>query len=109
MKKSTLSDIIRNGGATLNGKNLRRISFADGYQVSLRDCFTIDASDADGIIAAVESLRGTAENIGIWIDGGKAYIDISERIADKSDALRIGKQREQLSIYGWKEAACFDC
>ena len=94
MKKTTLSDIIKNGGATLNGKTLRRISFADGYQVSIRDCFTVDVNDADGIIAAIESLRGTAENIGIWIDGNKAYIDISERIADKSDSLRIGKQRE---------------
>lgn len=40
--------------------------------------------------------------VGVWIENGKAYVDISERIATKRRALEVGKERNQISIYDWK-------
>ena len=111
MEKSTVKKIIAEGGATLSASG-RPVSFRRGYQVSARDCFTLDAANVEKIAAAVNSLLseiGKNQFVGVWIDGGRAYIDISERIANRRDALRIGRERGQISIYAWAAGACLYC
>ena len=103
MKKSTVKKIIAEGGATLK-KSGAAVSFKRGYQVSARDCFTLDAANVEKITAAINSLLseiGKNQFVGVWIDGGRAYIDISERIANRRDALRIGRERGQISVLSW--------
>lgn len=46
------------------------------------------------------------ECVGIWIDNGIAYIDKSERIARLSDAIKIGVERKQKSIFDWCVNRC---
>ena len=111
MKKINIEQIIKNGGATLN-KSGAAVSFRRGYQVSARDCFTLDAENVERIAAAVSGLLqeiGRGQFVGVWIDGGRAYIDISERIPNKADALRVGKERGQISVYAWSSGACLYC
>ena len=49
------------------------------------------------------------EHLGIWIDNGKAYIDLSEHIATKREAMKAGKERKQLSIWNWKAGEAIAC
>ncbi len=107
MKKFELMEIIRDGGATLDGGG-RAVHYSRGYQVSRRDCYVLDVSNVDAILRAVnELLRNGAPGdfVGVWIDGGRAYIDISERVERLSDAMRLGIERAQKSIFQTREAS----
>lgn len=111
MTKQTLKSIIKNGGATLD-RNGCAVNFTTGYQVSRRDCYEITIANFNTIYKAIDELLhtiGADEFVGIWIDGGKAYIDISERIPRLYDAMRLGIERKQKSIFDWCTRLCFDC
>lgn len=103
MKKFQLVKIMRAGGATLNGDG-SPVHYLRGYQVSRRDCFIITVGNVGAILRAVNELLkslSAGDFVGVWIDGGRAYIDISERVERLSDAMRTGIARGQKSIYDW--------
>lgn len=111
MKRIDLLEIIRNGGATLDGTG-RAVDFRKGYQVSKRDCYILTVRNTSKILRAVneilESLQ-RGEFCGIWIDGERVYIDVSERITNRRAALRCGKARKQISIFDWSAKSCIYC
>lgn len=111
MDKIDLVKIIQNGGATLNGSG-RAVSYRRGYQVSKKDCYILNARHTNKILRAVNSLLNglrPGEFCGLWVDGGRVYVDISERITSKREALKIGRERAQISIFDWRAAACIYC
>ena len=108
MKIFALEQIIKNGGATLNS-NGERVNFIRGYQVSKKDCYTLTIKNVNKILHAVNSLLNSisaGEFVGLWVDNGMIYIDVSERIAKLSDAIKIGVERKQKSIFDWCLSRC---
>lgn len=108
MKLSELKKIIENGGATLNS-NGASVQFERGYQVSKKDCYTLNVSNVRRVLRAVNSLLNSIESgefVGLWVDSGLVYIDISERIPRLADALRLGIERKQKSIFDWCLSRC---
>ena len=108
MKKQQLLQIIKDGGATLN-KDGAPVNFENGYQVSTKDCYTIEIGNARKILRAVNKLLrgvGVGEFVGVWIDGGKAYIDISQHITGKAYAVELGRRNRQISIFDWAKNRC---
>jgi hypothetical protein len=37
--------------------------------------------------------------LGTWLNEGKVYLDVSENIMDRAEAIRLGQERNQLAIY----------
>lgn len=37
--------------------------------------------------------------LGIWVDDGNAYLDVSVMVRLKADALQLAKEKQQLAIY----------
>lgn len=113
-KKTTalnIAEVIRAGGATLNS-NGEAVNFNNGYQVSKKDCYKLEVKNIDKITISVEKLLNGLKRgdfVGIWVDGGYIYIDISERIHNLKRALRVGKARKQISIFKWSDATCIYC
>ena len=108
MKKIDIEKIIRAGGATLN-KNGAAVNFSTGYQVSRRDCYTLNAANINGIMSAVNFLLSSitaSEFVGVWVDSGLVYIDISERVERLSAAIVRGIERKQKSIFDWCLSRC---
>ena len=110
MKKITLAtikSIKRNGGATIN-KYGDRVTMKSGYQVSKRDLYIIPVNKLDKLIIkeAMKLLKNRGEYLGVWIDNGNAYIDISVRIATKRDAMAKGHELNQLSVLRWNDCVC---
>ena len=105
----TLSSILKNKGATINADG-EAIAFRTGFQVSKCDLAIIPVYRLRKyqIIEAL-NLINDDEYLGIWIDKGKAYIDISERISNYKHALKVGKDRKQLSVWAWKKAIAIGC
>lgn len=111
MKRIDIIQIIQNGGATLDASG-RAVDFARGYQVSKRDCFTFSVRQTNKILRAVRSVLAdlkAGEFCGLWVDGGRVYVDVSERIARKRDALKIGRERAQISVFDWRTKSAIYC
>lgn len=111
MNKIEIAKIIRNGGATLNRQG-EKVNFSRGYQASKKDCYTIGVEKVDKISKAVNELLnriGRDEYVGLWVDSGLVYIDISENIKNRKKALNIGTARHQISIFDWANDICIYC
>lgn len=111
MKRIDLLKILQDGGATLDASGAA-VSFRRGYQVSRKDCYTLNVRNVNKILRAVRSVLSdlkAGEFCGIWVDGGRVYVDISERISRKRDALKIGRERAQISVYDWRTGAAIFC
>ena len=104
---ATIKSIKRNGGATIN-KYGERVSMKSGYQVSKRDLHIIPVDELDKLIIkeAMKLLESRGEYLGVWIDNGNAYIDISVRIATKHEAMTRGRELNQLSVLRWSDCEC---
>ena len=108
LDKRQLRRIIANGGATLNADG-DEVTFANGFQVSKRDCYIIAVERVNLICKKTNALLRSlnkGEFVGLWIDDGKIYIDISIRIRKQEKAERIGRGLKQLAIYDWSADAC---
>lgn len=108
-----VSNIIENGGATLD-RNGASVNFKSGYQVSKKDCYTLNAEKLNDVKKAVKTVlkRISHESglfCGVWVDSGLVYIDISERIKSRKKALNVGKARNQISIFSWSSGDCVYC
>ena len=90
-----------NDGLTL--KKGQKISYKTGYQVATEG---VECKTAREAINAVKAYAG---NCGIWYADGIYYIDKSHRISTKSEALKIGRECNQISILKWSNMSLIYC
>ena len=104
---ATINSIKRNGGATINKYGVR-VSMKSGYQVSKQDLLIIPVENLNKFILKelIKKLIKRGDYLGVWIDDGKAYIDISCRIATKIKAMEMGRELNQLSVLRWRDCEC---
>ena len=110
MKKitvATIKSIIRNGGATITAQGVR-VSMRSGYQVSKQDLLVIPVAELTKQVLTAElgRLSARGEYLGVWIENGLAYVDISCRVATKRKAMEIGRELSQLSVLRWRDGEC---
>lgn len=98
----TIRKITENGGLTL--KNGKVITYKSGWQVADHG---IEAKSAEEAIKAVREMGG---NCGIWYSEESGYcIDHSFRVSTKAEALKIGKEHNQICILRWKDKSLIYC
>lgn len=97
----TLRKIMDNGGLTL--KNGKPVSYKTGYQVATEGCTTNDINEVRAIIKQYNG------NCGLWLYQGVWYIDKSQRVATKKEALALGRSCCQISILKWKDMSLVYC
>lgn len=97
----TLRKIPEGGGLTL--KNGRPIEYKTGYQVATHG---VETTDITKVMQAVKSYGG---NCGLWLENGVWYIDCSKRISTKKEALAIGRECNQISIFNWAKRSLIYC
>lgn len=104
MKRIALLKVIANGGATLDASGAT-VSFRRGYQVSRKDCYTLNVRNTNKILRAVRSVLAdlkAGEYCGLWLDdNGMLCVDVSERVERLSAAIRKGIERKQKGIFDW--------
>lgn len=108
MKRIKLLNLINEGGATLNARG-EAVSFSRGYQVSKKDCYILEVGKVNKILRAVNKLLSGLQSgdfVGLWVENGFIYIDISEHIERLSAAMVAGIERAQKSIFDWCMGRC---
>jgi len=89
----TIRKLVNNDGITLKGGKV--IEYKTGWQVAI---YGVEVKTAREAINAVKAYGG---NCGVWFADGIYYIDKSFRVDTKKEALRIGREHNQISIFGW--------
>ena len=107
MTENQLKTIILRGGANLN-KSLEVVNVSKGYLVSVPSKFakvlTIDTDYATMLKAMQDmsteiNVDGLGAYVGLWVDEGKLYIDLSINFNDRQVALNIAREFKQKAIY----------
>lgn len=97
----SIKKLSENDGLTL--KNGAKISYKSGYQVATEG---VECRTAREAINAVKAYAG---NCGVWYAGGIYYIDKSHRISTKKEALKVGRENNQISILKWSNMSLVYC
>ena len=86
-----------------------------GYFVSLPNLETkvsLQSLSVDDIVTFINKHRSILQDnkkfVGGWIDNDTVYLDISEQIEDKREALERGYKHNQLAIYNANEGKVID-
>lgn len=97
----SIKKLRNNEGLTL--KAGKPIAYKSGWQVATDGIATANAREA---INAVKAYGG---NCGIWYSDSVYYIDQSKRVNTKREALRIGRECNQISVLRWRDMGLVYC
>ena len=97
----TIRNLVNDDGLTL--KNGKKITYKSGWQVATEG---IECKTAREAINAVKAYNG---NCGVWFSNGIYYIDKSKRVNTKREAMKIGKECNQISILKWSNMSLAYC
>lgn len=109
-----IKKIIKKGGTTinLNGQNKHK-SPKKGYMVSIQGkeqtykinepMWFLQARLLTYIGKHAGLLASKNIYLGLWVDDGVIYFDLSMRIKDKDEAISMGKRHQQLAIWDIKK------
>ena len=97
----TIRKLENNGGLTL--KNGAPITYKTGWQVATEG---VECTTAEDAMRAIKEYNG---NCGIWYADGIYYIDKSHRVNTKTEAMKIGRACNQISILKWSNMSLAYC
>jgi hypothetical protein len=107
MTKERLDEMMTKGGATLT-KALEYAKIKDGYLVSVPSRFAkVLTTDTDyaTILKAMQDISteinvdGLGAYVGLWVNDGKLYIDLSVQFNDRQVAMNVGREFNQKAIW----------
>lgn len=107
LNNKMIKEIIKNGGATLD-TNYNNFNASTGYMVSLDGYEAkINIDNIEAIKKEIETKKEEAQKIknsyiGLWVENGLLYVDISKHIKNYNRALEVARNNKQLAIYDLK-------
>jgi len=97
----TIYGLTNNDGLTL--KKGKKVKYKTGYQVATEG---VECRTAREAINAVKAYAG---DCGIWLSDGIYYIDKSHRVATKKEAMKVGREHNQISVLKWSDMSLLYC
>ena len=97
----TLRKLANNDGLTL--KQGKPIAYKTGWQVAT------EGKETDNINEAMTMIKQYNGNCGVWYSEGIYYIDKSHRVNTKREAMQIGRQCNQISVFCWRTMGLAYC
>ena len=100
--KAIKSHILKTGGATLSPRGLYITLMTRGYMVSVKGYelkTSIEKLDKRTLERYQKIAHSKGAYVGLWLDKGVLYVDISKNIMQLNTALSMAKVNEQLAIY----------
>ena len=98
---TSIKNLKENDGMTL--KNGNKITYKTGFQVATEGKEVTSQREA---IKLVKAYKG---NCGVWYANGIYYIDKSQRVSTKKEALKLGRACNQISILKWSDMSLVYC
>ena len=104
--KQIFDSVLKNGGITLD-RDLLAYS-GSGYAVAVGKKFErvkdlgISFESFDMMLGYYLHLVPNTRYIGIWINMNRMIFDLIEIVADRDQAIALGKQRKQIAIFDFE-------
>lgn len=104
MIQELIKKAIFNGGATVDA-NLQPITKKAGFMVSIlgyeKTFSPENVEEIEKTISQYQTITEKRKNlyIGLWLDNGLLYVDLSKHINKKQNAIKFGINNMQLSVY----------
>jgi len=111
ISKQLTDDILEYTGGTVSVDTGESVQSDRGYVVAYgRGCELIAPIDLEpdaswlhdlvhGFIRSVSPVVLQGRNVGAWIDNDLLYLDVSEIVTDRDEAIALGRTREQIAIW----------
>ena len=96
----TIRKLSENDGLTL--RDGYPVTYKSGYQVATEGKLALSPEEA------IKIIRNYGD-CGIWFSNGIYYVDKCSRISTKKEALKIGRECEQISILKWATMEIIYC
>lgn len=90
-----------NDGLTL--KMGKKVNYKSGWQVATEGVECKTAQEA------IDAVRAYGGNCGVWFSDNTWFVDKSKRVSTKKEALRIGRECNQISILKWSNMSLVYC
>ena len=97
----TLRKIEDNGDLTL--KSGKPITYKSGWQVSTEGKETTNINEVRKLI------KQYGGNCGLWFANGVWYVDKSHRVSTKREAIKVGRECNQISVLKWANMSLAYC
>lgn len=97
----TIYRLTNNDGLAL--KKGKKVTYKTGYQVATEG---VECKTAREAINAVKAYAG---DCGIWFSEGIYYIDKSHRVSTKREAMKVGRDHNQISVLKWSNMSLLYC
>ena len=97
----SIKNLKDNDGLTL--KQGKKVTYKSGWQVATEG---VECRTPREAINAVKAYNG---NCGVWFADGIYSIDKSHRVNTKTEAMRIGRECNQISILKWSNMSLAYC
>ena len=107
LNNKMIKEMIKNGGATLD-YNYNNFNVSVGYMVSIKgNEKKININDIENIKKEISKKMEFVKNkkgyyIGLWVENGLMYVDISKHIIKYDRALEVARNNKQLAVYDLK-------
>jgi hypothetical protein len=103
--QTILNMILENGGATVLRTTRKPVSFPIGFQVAYKGAEKIigtvtPASITDYMDTHTQAIK-QGLYFGFWISNGSLFADISTHIEDRTQAVAMGKEHQQIALWDW--------
>lgn len=100
---------IKKGGATINKNGNFAKYLKNGFMCSICDCSILSITELKNIVKTANQILKTlkkGEYLGLWVENGFIYIDISKKFFSREFALIYGKIYNQKSIFDLTTKNC---
>lgn len=91
----TIRRIPEGGGLTL--RHGKPINYSYGWQVGV---YGVECHTPEEVSKVIHS-GDFCKACGIWYENGIYYVDHTVHVTTKTEAIRLGRQYNQLSVYSW--------
>lgn len=104
--------IAANGGATVSRASGSVVGFDGGYQVALEGAEVVLPAFTPAALAnymQTTTAHPHAPFFGFWMHDGRLYADVSVHVADRAEALAIGRHEGQIAVWDWGSFTSVEC
>ena len=98
--KKLIDETVKSGGVSFSHK-LNKLVFSDGYTVSISS--VLITKDKTELEAALNRLNKINSFYGLWMDEGVFHLDINVNVSNKSLAIELGKEFNQIAVWSERE------
>ena len=98
--KRLIDEAVKSGGVSFSS-NLNKLVFNDGYTVSISS--VLKTKDKTKLETALNRLEKINSFYGLWLDEDEFNLDMNINVSNKTLALELGREFNQIAIWSERE------